>query len=154
TMRMVKMTDEEARRLLLEASKGSFDPERLRVLIPTAAGPNAIEAARIGLALAKNSESAANVLFIDPKTSFWQRFLRRSSPALPGRNLEQHLQQIRSLSDGGTAPRIRTVVNRSVPDAILEVARQGVDLVMIGASGRGAALGGAILEEVVVGAPC
>lgn len=154
TMRQVKMTDEEARRLLVEASKGVFDPARLRVLIPTAAGPNAIEAARIGLALSKSSESAPSVLFIDAKAPWYRRLFRRSAAKQAGHNLDQHLQQIRALTDGGTAPRMRTVVNRSVPGAILEAARQGVDLVMIGASGRGAALGGTILEEVVVGAPC
>ena len=153
TMRMVRMTDEEARRMLLEASKGVFDPQRLRLLIPTAAGPNAIEAVRLGLALAKKSEAAPDVIFVRAETGFWRR-LWRSRETQAGQNLDAHIEQIRKLADGGPTPRIRTVVNRSVSQAILGEAKQGIDLVLIGASGPGATLGGPVLEEVVVGAPC
>ena len=152
TMRMVKITDEEARRLLLEASKGVFDPRRLRLLIPTAAGPNAIEAVRLGLALAKKSEAAPDVIFVRAETGFWRRMVQ-SRKAQAGQNLDAHIEQIKQLADGGPSPRIRTVVNRSVPQAILSEAKQGIDLVLIGASGPGAMLGGPVLEEVVVGVP-
>jgi nucleotide-binding universal stress UspA family protein len=50
-------------------------------------------------------------------------------------------------------PRVRRVAGRSVSAAIIAAAK-GMDVIMIGASGRGAMLGGRVLEEVVVGAPC
>ena len=45
TMKKVRMTDDEARRILAEQNKGMLDPERVRVLIPTAGGPNTPQAA-------------------------------------------------------------------------------------------------------------
>jgi Kef-type K+ transport system membrane component KefB len=42
TMRMVRMTEDEAQRIAREDAIGIFDPARVRVLVPTAGGPNAI----------------------------------------------------------------------------------------------------------------
>ena len=41
------MTDEEQRWIVAEESKGVFDPARVRIILPTAGGPNALEAARV-----------------------------------------------------------------------------------------------------------
>src|SRR5262249_5027083 len=65
TMRMVRLTDEEAARMAAEAARGLFDPDRIRVLVPTAGGPNALVAARIGLAVARASAHPVSVLYVD-----------------------------------------------------------------------------------------
>ena len=154
TMRMVRMSDEEAQRLRREASRGAFDADKVRVLVPTAAGPNALEAARIAQRIAKRSENPLEVLFVDAKSTSIERALRwfRKDPA--GSGLATHLQTLQSLVEGAPLPRIRQVASRSVSNAIINEAQKGIDVLMIGASGRGSMLGGRILEEVVVGAPC
>jgi Kef-type K+ transport system membrane component KefB/nucleotide-binding universal stress UspA family protein len=154
TMRRVRMTDEEARRLLLEASKGVFDPKRMRIMIPTAAGPNALEAARIGFQLARHSDSPPEIVFVEASVPWWQRVRRMFDASVAGRGLEQHLDQIRALAAGNAAPRIRKVTGTGVSQAIIEEAQNRVDVIMIGASGYGSTVGGSVLEEVVIGAPC
>ncbi|HEY6562449.1 MAG TPA: universal stress protein, partial [Polyangiaceae bacterium] len=57
-------------------------------------------------------------------------------------------------SAGGATPRIREVASRNVARTILDEAARGVDVILIGASGRGPKIGGPVLEEVVVHAPC
>src|SRR5204862_2853063 len=50
TMRMVRMTEDEQKRIEMEQARGVFDPAKVRVLVPTAGGPNAIGAARFAFA--------------------------------------------------------------------------------------------------------
>lgn len=155
TMRLVRMTQEEAKRILTEQSRGVFDPARIRFLVPTAAGPNALEAARVALQMAKKSDNPPEVLFIDLKSPPWLHMLRSLfGRNLAGHGLKTHLEAIQALAAQGATPRIRELASRNVGKTIIEEARRGVDVILIGASGRGAKLGGKVLEEVVVEAPC
>ncbi|HMJ12035.1 MAG TPA: cation:proton antiporter [Polyangiaceae bacterium] len=154
-MRRVRMTHEEAQRILFEESRGVFDPSRLRILVPTAAGPNALEAARIALQISKRSDNRPEVLFIDLKSFPWFHSLRGLfTRNQAGRGLSTHLGAIQSLAAGGAAPRVRELASQNVARTIIEEATRGVDVIMIGASGRGPKVGGRVLEEVVVHAPC
>ncbi len=154
TMRMVRMTDEEARRIEHEQVKGILDPEKLRVLVPTAGGPNALGAARLAFAVAKKSASPVTVLFVEEEMSWWDRLRRKLTPTPAGMGLDAHFAALKTLGDGAPAPELKRVNARDVADAIIGEAKRDYDLVMMGATQRGLNLGGDILEEVVAGAPC
>lgn len=155
TMRMVRMTEEEERRMLEEQSKGAFDPVRLKLLVPTAGGPNAMEAMRIAAQLGKKSDNPIEVLFVDAKAKWWQAlpFIRRDDPA--GRGIEEHLNELKKIAEGGThPPKVRRVATSDAADAIVAEARNGFHVIMMGASQRGVMIGGKVLQDVVDGAPC
>ena len=65
TLRRVKMTAEEEARILSESQKGLFDKSRLKALLPSAGGPNALVAARIGTALVRGETSMLSLLFVE-----------------------------------------------------------------------------------------
>jgi Kef-type K+ transport system membrane component KefB/nucleotide-binding universal stress UspA family protein len=156
TMRMVRMTDEETERMAEEAAKGLFDAQRLRILVPTAGGPNALVAASIGLTVGRRSAHAVTLLFVDRVTSFWGRLLARVRPGVEGKNLAQHLDAIKLSAREMKAqePEVERQVARDVSAAINAVAAKGYDIILTGASGERHAIRGRKLEELVLGAPC
>jgi K+:H+ antiporter len=156
TMRMVRMTDEEAERMAAEAAKGLFDAEKLRVLVPTAGGPNALVAASIGLSVAKRSAHPVTVLFVDRVASFWGRLSSRLRPGVEGKNLAQHMDAIKASARdmGAREPEVERQVARDVSTAINAVAAKGYDIILTGASGEKQGIRGRKLEELVQGAPC
>jgi nucleotide-binding universal stress UspA family protein len=153
TMRMVQMTRDESDRLLAEQSRGVFNLERLRILVPTAGGPNALFAARVARALAKNSSNPVEVAYVDEKGGLVDRVFRLLGPTEAGKNLEQHLTELRQLA-GDRPIRVRRLTGRVAALAITEEAAKGFDMIMVGASGRGAKIGGPVLQEIVEQAPC
>jgi Kef-type K+ transport system membrane component KefB/nucleotide-binding universal stress UspA family protein len=155
-MRMVRMTDDEAKRILAEQSKGVFDPARVRILVPTAGGPNAVGAARLAFGLAKRSENEIVLLYIDALSSWWERFRRLFARrrAQAGEGLDEHLQRVTALADGARPPDILQVASEDVAASICEEAAKGYDMILVGASQRGPTLGGPVLEDVVQSAPC
>ena len=154
TMRLVRMTHDEERRILEAESKGVFDVAHLRVLVPTAGGPHALQAARVALGLTRKSDNPVEVVFVDQVTSRLERVLKLFGQTDAGRGIEDHLANIRALATEGKAPRIRRVAAKSVSKSILEEASRGIDMIMIGGTGSGGSVGGRILEEVVEHAPC
>ncbi len=153
TMRKVRMTDEENRRILAEETKGVFDPARIRILLPTSGGPNLVASGRLAAALAKRSAHPVDVVHVKPART-WRDRLR---DWLDGRRRanagEAQLSMQRQLIDAGLPPTIREIGVGEVSHAVLEEARKGFDLIVVGAS-QPNALGGAVLEDVVRGAPC
>jgi Kef-type K+ transport system membrane component KefB/nucleotide-binding universal stress UspA family protein len=154
TMRMVRMTEEEARRIEIEQARGLFDPAKVRVLVPTAGGPNALGAARFAFAVARTSESPVTVLYVEEKRSRWERLRALLAPSRAGQGLEEHLASLRKLANGARPPEVRRVTAASVAAAIVEEAKKGYDLVVLGASQHATSLGGEVLADVVAGAPC
>jgi Kef-type K+ transport system membrane component KefB/nucleotide-binding universal stress UspA family protein len=154
TTRFVRISDEEARRIAAAVAPGAFPADRLRVLVPTAGGPNALAAARVGFALARKSESPLSVLFVEEAASLWQRVKRLFVKSHAGVGIDAHLARIKELANGARPPEVRRVRSARVADAILEESRVGYDLVVMGASPHGASLGGEILADVVGDAPC
>jgi hypothetical protein len=152
-MKLVRMTDEEQRRILAEETRGAFDLERIRVLVPTAGGPNAIEAARIALTMGRRSNTATQILFVDVVSRWWQRATRLFRRSRSGEGIEEHTKAIREMA-GEREPKFREVRSSNVAQAILGEATRGIDLILIGAAGTGAQLGGKLLEDLVADAPC
>ena len=158
TMKRVRMTDEEARRILEDQSKGVFDPAKVRLLVPTAGGPNALEAMRVAAALAKKSDNAIEVLYVDSKhRTWWEKLLApiAKGETLAGRGIDEHLASLRKLSEGAARPAVvRRVSTSEVDTAILAEAAKGFDLLLMGASQRGPIIGGRVLQHVVEESPC
>jgi Kef-type K+ transport system membrane component KefB/nucleotide-binding universal stress UspA family protein len=154
TMRKVRMTDEEARRILVEQSRGVFDLGRVRVLVASAGGPNELAAAALAASVAKRSVHAPEVLRIEAPVSWRARLVRALAgwPERPGDSdrtaFEKQLGEV-----GITAP-VREIKHRDVGEAIVDEAAKGFDVVVMGASRHGSGLGGETLEKVVRAAPC
>jgi Kef-type K+ transport system membrane component KefB/nucleotide-binding universal stress UspA family protein len=153
TMRRVRMTRDEEERLLVEESRGLFDPTKLRVLVPTAGGPNAITAAKIGFVLAAQSSNPVEVVYVQERASLLDRLRRWLEPTVAGQNLEQHLASLRQLG-GDKPPRVVRATGAAAADAVVEEAKKGFDLILAGASGGSAKIGGRVLEDIVNDAPC
>jgi Kef-type K+ transport system membrane component KefB/nucleotide-binding universal stress UspA family protein len=156
TMRMVRMTAEEAERMAADAAKGFFDPATLRVLVPTAGGPNASAAERLALRVASKSAHPLTLLHVERASNLFERLLRRSGPNAQGFNVATHLEQIRATAAaaGITAPEFRKQRSRNVVETIAEEARKGYDLVVIGASESRRTIRGEKVEKFVSSAPC
>jgi nucleotide-binding universal stress UspA family protein len=131
-----------------------FDPEKVRVLVPTAGGPNALGAARLALAIARKSATPVSVLYVEREASWWQNVVLWFRPNPAGQGLDQHYAELKGLANGAQMPEMRRVQARDVGRAIVLEARRDYDLVVIGATRREGQLGGRILEDVVTSAPC
>lgn len=155
TMPRVRMTEDEARRIVASQSTGAFDPLRLRVLLATGGGPNAMAAAPLAFGIASRSDTPVKIAYAEVKSSLWRRLLRPFT-ASPLVDLGKHLEALKAIatsSGARLAPEIREVAGPSVPRAICEEAARGHDLILMG-SGEGASISGSIVEEIVAAAPC
>ncbi len=153
TMRMVQMTRDESDRLLAEQSRGVFKLERLRVLVPTAGGPNAIFAAKVASALTAQSSNPVEVAYVDEKGGLADRLFRLVGPTEAGKNLDKHLAELKKQA-GDRQIKIRRLSGPVAAKAITDEAAKGFDMIMVGASGRGAKIGGRVLQDIVDHAPC
>jgi Kef-type K+ transport system membrane component KefB/nucleotide-binding universal stress UspA family protein len=159
TMKHVRMTAEESRRILAQESKGAFDPERIRVLLPSAGGPNAASAAVLAQGIARRSAHPVEVLSVKAPVAWLDRLkILFGRPAYVTDDVKQVQQQIATVREmmraAGLPPTVRQVESRSAPEAILGEARKDFDLLFMGASRRANSLGGPVLEEIVRHAPC
>ncbi|HET6147992.1 MAG TPA: cation:proton antiporter [Polyangia bacterium] len=151
TMARVRITEDEAQRILASSSKGAFDPHTLRVLLATAGGPSAGAAAPLAFGVAARSDSPITVVYAEVKVGWWRRWVPRMRQGTPS-NVSQHLEALRAHANGHT-PEIRRLAASTVARAICEEAARGYDLILIG-SGDGPSVGGPVVEEVVAQAPC
>jgi Kef-type K+ transport system membrane component KefB/nucleotide-binding universal stress UspA family protein len=151
TMPRVRMTEEEARRILASQSTGAFDPAHVRLMLATAGGPNALAGAPLAFGLTKRSSAAVKILHVEAELPWW-RHLFRPLARRPPASVNEHIEKMRSFG-GERAPEIARARGAGIAAAICEEARRGCDLVIIG-SGEGPSIGGPIVEQVVSGAPC
>jgi Kef-type K+ transport system membrane component KefB/nucleotide-binding universal stress UspA family protein len=154
TMRKVRMTDEEQRRILAAQSKGLFEPTRVRVLVPTVGGPNSNAAIALAAGLSRRSAHALEALSVKEPVSWSERMLRLFRARKSGDASSRPSAIHRALADAGLPPILRELSRDDVAPAILEEARKGFDFVVIGASSHAGWLGGPVLEDVVRKAPC
>jgi Kef-type K+ transport system membrane component KefB/nucleotide-binding universal stress UspA family protein len=151
TMARVRVTEDEAQRILASASKGAFDPQTVRVLLATAGGPSASAATPLAFGIGARSDSGVTVVHADVKIAWWRRWLPRLRKPPPS-NVSQHIEALRARANGH-APDIRRPSAPTVARAICDEAARGHDLILIG-SGDGPSVGGPVVEEVVAHAPC
>jgi len=150
TMRKVRMTEDEEKRMLAAQSKGVFDPKRVRVLMPTAGGRNELGAASLAAGIAKRSDHPVELVRVKAPESWRTRLVRFLGP----RTVKPEPSNAQALVDAGITGEVRELKHSSAAEAILQEARNGFDVVVMGASRHGNGLGGEILEEVVRAAPC
>jgi nucleotide-binding universal stress UspA family protein len=139
---------------LVEQTKGVFDPARLRVLLPTAGGPNTPGAALVVAGLAQRSANAVELMHIKAPTGWLDRIVSLFRPRPQTKEVDAEMASLRDLFVGGQPPVVRKVEHRDAALAILERARDGFDLIVLGASHRGHSLGGPVLADVIEAAPC
>jgi Kef-type K+ transport system membrane component KefB/nucleotide-binding universal stress UspA family protein len=151
TLPRVRMTEDEARRILADESRGAFDPRRVRLLLATGGGPNAMSIAPIALGVARRSDTAVRILHVKERTSWWRSLIQRVRSHAPG-NVTEQMEAVRAMANG-KPPELGQVQDASVANAICDEAARGYDLVVMG-SGEGPSMGGAVVEEVVARAPC
>ncbi len=151
TMPRVRMTEEEARRILASESTGSFNPGEVRVLLATGGGPHALAAAPLAFGLARKSSAAVKILHVEAQHSWWRRLLPSFGRQAPA-SVSEQVERMRALA-GPRAPEIAQARRPAIAPAICEEAARGCDLIVIG-SGEGPSVGGPIVEQVVAGAPC
>jgi len=155
-MRFVPMSPEERARLAAEGQRGLFNPERVKCLIPTAGGPNALVAGRIASGLVRGEPPTVTLLFVESTgDSFFSRLWRRVRPDQAGKNLQEHLDLIKAYADEKQA---RVDVRRSAEhDAAAYICREaaqgGFDLILVGAGIKNP-LRSAVTTGLLDGAPC
>jgi Kef-type K+ transport system membrane component KefB/nucleotide-binding universal stress UspA family protein len=152
TMPRVRMTEEEARRILASESTGAFDPDEVRVLLATGGGPNALAAAPLAFGLAGKSSAAVKLLHVEARLVWWRRLIRPFGRRPPA-SVSEQMDAIKTQALGRSrAPEIAQA-RGPIARVICDEASRGCDLIVIG-SGEGPSIGGAVVEQVVAGAPC
>jgi Kef-type K+ transport system membrane component KefB/nucleotide-binding universal stress UspA family protein len=151
TMPRVRMTEEEARRILASESMGAFDPAHVRVLLASGGGPNALAAAPLAFGLAQKSDAAVKVVHVAAKQSFWNRLAHPFRRPVAG-SVTGQMETFKELAVG-KAPEIVNSRGASIAHAICEEARRGADVIVVG-SGEGPSIGGPVVEQLVAEAPC
>jgi nucleotide-binding universal stress UspA family protein len=149
TMPRVRMTEDEARRILASESTGAFNPAELRVLLATRGGANALAAAPLAFGLARKSDAPVRVLHVEEQRSWLQRVVGRRRTST---NVHEQFEMLKRV-DSGRAPEIARASGASVAAVISAEARRGCDVVIVG-SGEGPSIGGPVVEELVGQAPC
>jgi Kef-type K+ transport system membrane component KefB len=155
TMKKVKLSPEEEARFASEAQKGLFEPARLKALLPTAGGPNALLAARIGVALTRSESSLLSLLFVQsPDVGVFRRMWRRIRPDQAGKNLQQHLDQVKQFAvEQGAQLETRRMTEPDTVATVCKEAENGYDLILLGAGLR-SPLRSAITTRILDEAPC
>ena len=154
-MPRLRMTPEEEARILAESQRGLFDRERLKALIPTAGGPNALCAGRIAAALASGPTSSVTLLYVQSSgASLVRRLWRRLRPDQAGRNLQEHLDTIKAWADERqTRFEVRRSTESDPTGYLVKEAQHGFDLILLGA-GLKSPLRSSMIAGILERAPC
>ena len=135
TLPRVRMTDDEARRILADESRGAFDPQRVRLLLATSGGPNALSVAPLAFGVSRRSDTAVRH---PPRQGAHGRggggSCTASGEHAPG-NVTDQMEAFRAMANG-KPPELGQVSGAGIARAICEEARRGYDLVVLGL-GRG-----------------
>jgi Kef-type K+ transport system membrane component KefB/nucleotide-binding universal stress UspA family protein len=154
-LHLVKMTPEEEARINATGKRGLFEPARIKVLLPTAGGPNALTAGRIGASLVRGESPTMLVMFVQSTgASIWRSItsIFRTDPA--GQNLQEHLDLIKGYAKEKQA---RVEVRKQTdPDPVGVICREaahGYDLILIGAGLKNPLRSG-VTNQLLDRAPC
>lgn len=152
----VTISEEEQQRLEFAEQHSIFDKRTLRILIPTAGGPNALTALRIAAPLATSADATITALFVSDRASshagrFFSRLWKRPHPPL--HEPTQLFFQLAREYGVNIDVKIAQAVEERASEVILREARRGYDLVLLGASGYRHPLGGPYIEEMLAAAP-
>ncbi len=153
TMPRVRLTADEQQRIAASQTMGLINRDHVHVLVPTGAGASASLVAPIAFGLAQKSDVPVTFLSIEPKTTWKTRLeqlIRRSS----ARDAKPQPDTPQAWAPGGRPPETRKVVAVNVARAICdEASTRAADIILVGATHE-ETMGGALVEEIVAGAPC
>ena len=107
TMPRVRMTEDEARRILASESTGAFDPTRVRVLLATGGGENALAAAPLAFGLARKSSAPVKIVHVDGAALLVAA--AGSAAGVRGQRHRAGRAAARRCAPGGRAPEIAQV---------------------------------------------
>jgi Kef-type K+ transport system membrane component KefB/nucleotide-binding universal stress UspA family protein len=151
----VTLSSEEQERLHLAAQRSIFDKRTLRILIPTAGGPNAFTALHIAAPLATHADATITALFVGAAqrhpagffSRLWQGRAPRGDEPLP------RLQRLAQEYGVEIESKAIEAAREGLPEVILKEAQRGYDLILLGASGYYHPLGGEYLEGLLQDSP-
>lgn len=135
--------------------RGFLPKGRLKILIPTAGGPNALLACHIAAVLSGHEGDSATAIYVDTeRRPPWER--PASWRRRPKLDVEQLFAELRSSS---REPRglllTRTVASeKGVRETILEEVRRGYDFLFLGASGQSNPVYDPFISGIVRANPC
>jgi Kef-type K+ transport system membrane component KefB len=149
-MPKLSTTEEERRRVDDERRERLLPAGPIRVLAPTAGGPNAATVFALAAPIVARTEGALVALFVDQprRHGFW-RWLFSPAGSLAGRGLNEHLT--RAAERLGAKQRLfssKRVASAEPTHAVLAEAARDYDLLMLGAAPR--QLGSASLTDRVL----
>jgi Kef-type K+ transport system membrane component KefB/nucleotide-binding universal stress UspA family protein len=132
------MTDEERRRVSDDARPRLFPAGALRILVPTAGGPNAAATFAIAAPIVRARGGGVTGLYVEPpsrRRRWWRIFDSRSR--LAGTGIEEHLARAARLMDGERRLfAAKRVTSADPAGAVLAEAERDYDVLMMGAAPR------------------
>lgn len=149
----ISLTDEERSRIEADTSKVIFDKTRLKILIPTAGGTNAMKAIQLALPLGRHGGVTTTVLYVGEGQKKGRGLFQKGRG---GWNIQHHFDEIEQIA---TQQRAEVTLRRiggteDVIGAIQHEARRGYDLIFLGASGGRHIIYDDFLEQIIGKTPC
>ncbi|HEX6808435.1 MAG TPA: cation:proton antiporter [Gemmatimonadaceae bacterium] len=138
-MKHVPVTDEERRRLEPGDRTLLLPTGAVRILVPTAGGPNAMAAFAVAAPIVRAHEGTLTAMYVDSERAHqrWPRLRGSRTSSLAGLGLDAHLASAAELlRDQQKRMVIRRVRSAAPTNAILDEAARDYDLVFIGAAPR------------------
>lgn len=153
----IPLGEDEQERMRQQAreARALFKKKDMKILVPTAGGPNAAGILTFVAPLVQPGRAALTLLMVrEPGKSFKEKvlqFLRKDPQTLDLRETAEALKGLAKERGLSVAPKI--VTSEARQDAVLEEALQGYDLLLLGAHSRTAPYAGDFLEQVVANSP-
>ena len=152
TLSGVSLTDEERLRIERDTSRVIFDKTRLKILIPTAGGANAMKAIQLAIPIGRHDGVTTTVLYVGEGQKRGRGLFQRDRS---GWNIQRHFDDIEQIAaKQGAEVTLRRIGGEDVIGAIQHEARRGYDLIFLGASGSRHAIYDDFLEQVIGKTPC
>jgi nucleotide-binding universal stress UspA family protein len=148
----VTLSSDEQERLNEATQRSIFDKRTLRVLLPTAGGPNALMAFRLAIPLVTHEDATITALYVNaasrPRsqgiiTRLWRRQVNDDNDPL------QVFRELARTVGVTIESKIVEEGGGNLPQAINKEAARGYDLLLLGASGYQHPLGGEFLDEIL-----
>jgi nucleotide-binding universal stress UspA family protein len=138
-MKRVPVTDEERRRLEPGDRTLLLPTGAVRILVPTAGGPNAMAAFALAAPIVRAHEGTLTAMYVDSERAHqrWPRLRGTRTSSLAGHGLDAHLASAAELmKDQQKRLVVRRVRSAAPTTAILDEGARDYDLVFIGAAPR------------------
>lgn len=149
----IPMTEEERRRVSDHGRARLLPAGPIRVLVPTAGGPNAAATFAIAAPMVRANGGSLVAMYVDARKQRRRLAWLTRSDDLAGRGIEKHLARAAALMDGDE--RLfseKRVASADPAGTVLEEAARDYDLLMLGAAPRHLAQG-SVTGKIVTSAP-